>query len=56
MLNSYQAVLWPRSIGTAHPTGNTLLLSSSQLNTVGAPGSPHSWPVTITNVSSSTSR
>ncbi len=54
MLNSYQAVQLAKSIGTAHPTGNTLLLSSSQLNAVGAPGSPHSWPVTITNAGSST--
>jgi hypothetical protein len=30
------------------------LLSSSQLNAVGAPGSSHSWPITITNAGSST--
>src|SRR5580658_1169283 len=53
MLNSYQAVQLAESIGTAHPTGSTLLLSSSQLNAVGAPGSSHSWPVTITNAGSS---
>jgi len=53
MLNSYRAVQLAESIGTAHPTGNTLLLSSSQLNAAGAPGSPHSWPVTITNAGSS---
>jgi Peptidase inhibitor I9 len=56
MLNSYQAVRLAESIGTAHPAGNTLLLSSSQLNAVGAPGSPHSWPVTITNAGSSAQR
>jgi hypothetical protein len=54
MLNSYQAVQLAKSIGTAHPTGHTLLLSSSQLNAVGAPSSSHSWPVTITNAGSST--
>ena len=54
MLNSYQAVRLAKSIGTARPTGNTLLLSSSQLNAVGAAGSSHSWPVTITNAGSST--
>jgi hypothetical protein len=52
MLNSYRAVQLAESIGTAHPTGSTLLLSSSQLNAVGAPGSSHSWPVTITNAGS----
>jgi Peptidase inhibitor I9 len=54
MLNSYQAVQLAESIGTARPAGNTLLLSSSQLNAVGAPSSPHSWPVTITNGGSAT--
>jgi hypothetical protein len=54
MLNSYQAVRLAESINTTHPTGNTLLLSSSQLNAEGAPGSSHSWPVTITNAGSST--
>jgi Peptidase inhibitor I9 len=53
MLNSYQAVRLAESINTAKPIGNTLLLSSSQLNAVGAPGSSHSWPVTITNAGSS---
>jgi Subtilase family len=54
MLNSYQAVQLAESIGTARPAGHTLLLSSSQLNAVGAPRSRHSWPVTITNAGSST--
>ena len=52
MLNSYQAVRLAESINTSRPAGNTLLLSSSQLNAVGAPGSSHSWPVTITNAGS----
>ncbi len=56
LLNSYQAVRLAESIGTARPVGDTLLLSSSQLNAVGAAGSPHSWPVTITNAGSSTQR
>jgi hypothetical protein len=54
MVNSYQAVRLAESIGTARPAGDTLLLSSSQLNAVGAPDSPHSWPVVITNAGSST--
>jgi hypothetical protein len=54
MLNSYQAVRLAESINTARPAGNTLLLSSSQLNAVGTPGSSHSWPVVITNAGSST--
>jgi hypothetical protein len=56
LLNSYQAVRLAKSIGTARPVGDTLLLSSSQLNAVGAAGRPHSWPVTITNAGSSTQR
>jgi hypothetical protein len=54
MLNSYQAVQLAKSIGTTRPAGHTLLLSSSQLNAVGAPSSSHSWPVTITNAGSAT--
>jgi hypothetical protein len=53
LLNSYKAVQLAESIhtsdGSPRRTGNTLLLSSSQLNAVGAPGSGESWPVTITN-------
>ena len=29
--------------------GQSLLLSHTQLNAIGAPGSTHSWPVTVTN-------
>jgi hypothetical protein len=54
LLNSYQAVRLAESIGAPRHTGDTLLLSSSQLNAVGAAGSRHSWPVTITNAGSST--
>jgi len=49
LVNAYKAVQLAESIGTSQPTGNTVLLSSSQLNAVAAPGSTESWPVTITN-------
>jgi hypothetical protein len=53
LLNSYQAVLLAKSVHTADgapaPVGNALLLSSSQLNAVGAPGSEQHWDVTVTN-------
>jgi hypothetical protein len=53
LLNSYQAVLLAESIHTADGSpkrlGNTLLLSTSQLNAVAAPGTPESWNVTVTN-------
>ncbi len=53
LLNSYKAVLLAESVHTADgapaPVGNTLLLSSNQLNAVGAPGSEHHWDVTVTN-------
>jgi hypothetical protein len=56
LLNSYKAVQLAESIhtsdGSPHRTGSTLLLSSSQLNAVGAPGSGQSWPETITNTGS----
>jgi Subtilase family/Peptidase inhibitor I9 len=55
LLNSYQAVLLAESIqtadGTPHPVGQTLLFSTNQLNAIDAPGSNHSWPVTVTNTS-----
>jgi hypothetical protein len=57
LLNSYKAVLLAESVSTAdgspRPIGNTLLLSTSQLNAVGAPGTQESWNVTITNTGSS---
>jgi hypothetical protein len=54
LLNSYKAVLLAESIGNPggapkQPFDNTLLLSSSQLNAVAAPGTPESWNVTVTN-------
>jgi hypothetical protein len=53
LLNAYRAVLLAESVHTAdgapHPVGQTLLLSTNQLNGVGAPRSDHSWPVTVTN-------
>ncbi len=53
LLNSYQAVLLAESIptsdGSPRPVGNTLLLSSNQLNAVGEPGTSENWSVTVTN-------
>jgi len=53
LLNSYQAVLLAESVATADgsppPVGNSLLLSSSQLNAVGPPGTDQHWNVTVTN-------
>ena len=53
LLNSYQAVLLAESVHTADgspaPVGNTLLLSSNQLNAVGLPGTEQHWNVTVTN-------
>jgi len=53
LLNSYKAVLLAKSIHTGHgspaPVGQSLLLSETQLNAVGRPGSSHKWPVTVTN-------
>jgi Subtilase family len=56
LLNSYKAVELAESIHTAdgspRPTGNTLLLSPTQLNAVGAPGTPEHWNVTVSNTGS----
>ena len=53
LLNSYKAVLLAESVSTAdgspRPIGNTLLLSTSQLNAVDAPDTEHHWNVTVTN-------
>ena len=58
LLNTYKAVQLAESIrtsdGSPRPTGDTLLLSTSQLNAVAAPGSSESWPVTITNTGAGT--
>jgi hypothetical protein len=57
LVNSYKAVLLAQSIDTNRPpaaaNAQTLLLSHSQLNALGAPGSKVSWPVKITNPSAS---
>ncbi len=51
LLDSYKAVQLAESIDkpVAKRMGNTLMLSKSQLNTVGAAGKARSWPLTITN-------
>jgi Peptidase inhibitor I9 len=58
LLNSYKAVELAESIHTADgapsPVGDTLLLSSSQLNGAGNPGTGLSWPDTITNTGTDT--
>ncbi len=53
LVNAGKAVQLAESIHTSSPVGSTLLLSTSQLNATGGPGSSHSWPVTITNTGSS---
>ena len=53
LLNSYKAVVLAESIGNGRAAvGQSLLLSQTQLNAVAAPGSVHSWPVTVTNTGS----
>jgi hypothetical protein len=56
LINSYKAVLLAQSMGNSpgSAVGQTLLLSESQLNGVGAPGSNQSWPVTVTNTGNQT--
>jgi Subtilase family len=56
LLNSYKAVLLAESVnpggglfGSASPVGQSLALSTNQLNAVGAPGTYETWPVTVTN-------
>jgi hypothetical protein len=49
LLNSYKAVQLAESVNGGRRVGETLSLSSSQLNMIGAPGSTHSLPETITN-------
>ena len=57
LLNAYQAVRLAESIhtsdGSPQRVGNTLLISTNQLNAVGAPGTPERWNVTITNTGAS---
>jgi len=58
LLNSYQAVELAESIptidGSPRAVGDTLLLSSNQLNAVANPGRAQSFPETITNTGAST--
>jgi hypothetical protein len=55
LLNSYKAVLLAESIsdsdGSPAAVGQSLLLSTSQVNAIDLPGSFHIWPVTVTNTS-----
>ncbi len=60
LLNTYKAVLLAQSIGNGAllgavggPVGQTLLFSSNQLTEVAAPGSSHTWGVTVTNTGTS---
>jgi len=57
LLNSYKAVELAESLPGSRPSfnsshsavGDTLLVSTNQLNAVGNPGTRESWPVTVTN-------
>jgi hypothetical protein len=53
LLNSYKAVLLAESVSTAdgapRPIGNTLLLSTDQLNAIDAPDTQEHWNVTVKN-------
>jgi hypothetical protein len=49
LLNSYKAVELAESIHAAKPVGNTLQVSSNELQADGAPGSTHKLGLTVTN-------
>ena len=53
LLNAYKAVLLAQSIrdsdGSPAAVGQSLLLSTNQLNAIELPGFPQTWPVTVTN-------
>jgi hypothetical protein len=50
LLDSYKAVELAESVhASSRGAGSSLLLSTSQLNATGTPGSSQSWPETITN-------
>ena len=54
LVNTYKAVLLAQSIGNGPwgAVGQSLLLSQTQFNGIGMPGSTQSWPVTVTNTGS----
>lgn len=54
IVNTYKAVQLAQSVGNGPwgAVGQSLLLSQTQLNGIGMPGSVQSWPVTITNTGS----
>ena len=54
LLNSLKAVELASWMASCDPVGETLRLSSNQLNYVGKPGTTASWPVTVTNTGAKT--